>query len=179
MRPLMAIVAVIGLVFVNACANKNVQTLSPEGKVAYYGERFMSVVERAQQQTISLVGQNGITREDVTPAVQIFGQIGKAGQQLATALDTIDKSNVTADKQAAALRVREILTVTQGLINQMAAQVTSTTARQQIFKILDALEMASAIFNVIQSVSPLLPPPTNTGAFIPRYDPAIALSSTR
>lgn len=140
-----------------SCANNPAAKLSPEGKAAYYGERFMSGVEQAQAQTIALVGQYGITKADVTPAVEVFVQIGRGGQDLAAALKVIDDSNVTSDQQSAAVRARAALTAFQDLLTAATVRVSSEAARTRIAQILTALKLGAALFDVVQRLAPLLP----------------------
>jgi hypothetical protein len=160
---ILAVIAMIGLV---ACGNNPAAKLSPEGKAAYYGEKFMSVVEQAQKQTIALVGTGSITRESITPVVEVYGQIGKAGQELANALDIVDKSNVTADKQAAAVRVRTIMLTAQDLLNNLVLKAGNDETRESVIRILNGLKMAASVFDVIQSISPFLPEQTKSGALL-------------
>lgn len=154
------------------CAGNPAAKLSPEGKAAYYGEAFMSRVEQAQTQTIALVGQAGITKADVTPAVEVFVQIGRGGQELASALKVIDESNVTADKQAAAVRVKAALTVFQQLLTNINVKVSSEAARARIGQVLDALKLGAALFDVVQRLAPLLPTAPASGGLT--LQPALA-----
>ncbi len=142
------------------CGGKLPPDLSPEARAAYYGEAFMARVEQAQTQTIALVGQAGITRADVTPAVEVFVQIGKGGQGLAAALKVIDESNITADKQSAAIKARAALDVFQNLLNTATVRVTSEAARARIAQVIAAVKLGAALFDVVQRLAPLLPTQT-------------------
>lgn len=160
------------LIVTFGCAGNPAAKLSPEGKAAYYGEAFMSRVEQAQTQTIALVGQAGITKADVTPAVEVFVQIGRGGQELAAALKVIDESNVTADKQAAAVRVKTALAVFQALLTNINVKVSSESARVRIAQVLDALKLGAALFDVVQRLAPLLPTAPASGGLT--LQPALA-----
>lgn len=172
-----AILLALGLAFSFGCShNAAVVKLSPEGKAAFYGEAFMARVEQAQDQTIGLVGVANITRADVTPAVEVFVKIGKGGQALAADLKVIDESNVTADKQAAAVRVRAAVDAFQGLLANLNVQVSSEAARARIAQIVAAVKLGAALFDVIQRISPLLPESKAAAAFALRPPLQLALA---
>jgi hypothetical protein len=157
------LIPLLALVWLLGCAGNPAAKLSPEGKAAYFGEAFMSRVEQAQTQTIALVGQAGITKADVTPAVEVFVKIGKGGQDLAAALKVIDESNVTADQQAAAVRVRTALDVFQNLLTSLTVRVSSESARARITQIVEAVKLGAALFDVVQRLAPFLPAGTPGG----------------
>jgi hypothetical protein len=142
----------------SACANNPAANLSPEGKAAFFGNQFLESVERAQAQTIALVGTNGVTRADVTPAVEGFVKIGQGGQQFAQALRAIDASNVTtADKQAAAVRAHNALIAFEGVINSLTVNVIKPELRTKIDGIIKSLQLAVSLFDVMQYITPFLP----------------------
>jgi hypothetical protein len=139
------------------CANNPAAKLEPVAKVAYYGERFMAGVEEAQNQTIALVGQFGITRADVTPAVEVFLQIGRGGQDLAAGLKIIDESTAFDTQQAAAVRVRLAADTFTSLLTTVTARVTHEGARTRIAQILSTVKLGVALLDVVQRLGPFLP----------------------
>jgi hypothetical protein len=141
------------------CAHNPAANLAPVGKAAYYGDKFMRGVEEAQNQTIGLVGQFGITRADVTPAVEVFVKIGRGGQDMAAALKVIDESTVFSAQQDAATRVRAAADTFSTLLTTVTARVSSETARTRITQILDAVKLGISLLDVIQRIAPLLPQP--------------------
>lgn len=145
----------------SACANNPAANLSPEGKAAFFGNQFLEAVERAQDQVIALVGQNGVTRADVTPAVEGFVKIGQGGQDFANALRAIDNSNVTStEKQSAAVRAQAALVAFEGVVSSLTVRIEKPELRSKIDSIIKSLRLAVSLFNVMQYISPFLPQPT-------------------
>lgn len=148
--------------------NPNVSKLSPEGKAAYYGNIFLEGVEKAQQQTAALVGTSGITKADVQPAMDVYLQIGKGGQDFAHALRAIDQSNVTsADKQAAALRAREAVDAFEGSLRSLTVRVDNPAVRAKVDAIINTLKLGMALLDVVQRIAPFLPA-TPTPVAVPK-----------
>lgn len=156
MRSLRYIILGALIIAGSACGGNPAPNMSPEAKAAFYGEKFLSLVEQAQAQTIALVGQAGITKADVTPAVEVFVQIGRGGQDFAAALKVIDESNVTASQQAAAVRVRAAVTAFQDLLGQVTVRVSSEATRTRIAQVVAALKLGAALFDVVQRITPFL-----------------------
>jgi hypothetical protein len=146
------------MVVASGCAHNPAANLAPVAKAAYYGEKFMSGVEEAQNQTIALVGQFGITRADVTPAVEVYVKIGRGGQDMAAALKVIDESTVFSEQQDAAVRVRAAADTFSALLTTVTSRVSSEGARTRITQILDTVKLGVALLDVIQRIAPLLPP---------------------
>jgi hypothetical protein len=154
-----------------SCAKQNpeVAKLSPEGKAAYYGEKFLRLVEQAQDQTIALVGTNGITKADVAPAVEVYVQIFQGGKELAAALKIIDESKITEAQQSAAVRVRASLDAFQDLLNGITVHVSSERTRTLIDQIIKGLKLGAALFDVVTQIGPFVPasPPPVSWTFNP------------
>lgn len=149
----------------SSCAHNPAPTVSAVvGQSAFYGEKFLSVVEEAQKQTIASVGTAGITHADVTPAVEVFVQIGKAGQKMAAGLRLIDAAKTDVEKLAAAKSVDDAVQSIQGLSGTLLVHVTSDAVRVRVNQIVSALKLGAALLDVYRQIAPLLPaggtPPT-------------------
>lgn len=145
---------VLGLV---ACG-KTPPTLSPEGKAAYYAEKFLSAVEQAQNETIALHTAGTISKPDADAVVRVFVGIFQGGKALADALDVIDQSNVTAEKQTAAQRVDIAMKAFSAALTGITVNVASPTARARIQQVLDGLKLAAQLLDVYRVIGPLLQP---------------------
>lgn len=152
------IVAILAIGLVAGCA-KTPPNISPEGRVAYHGERFMAAVERAQQDTIALVTAGTITKAQAAPAVETFVRIGLGGQRLAAALAVIDSSQVTESKVEAAQRVRQVVTEFQHALTGLTVRVDTESARERITRIVTSLGLSMTLLDIVQAVSRVLPVP--------------------
>lgn len=148
---------VVTLTLAIACAPKAGPTLSPEGKVALYGERFLSIVEKAQDQTIKLVADGVVDRASMEPAVRGFVEIGKIGQTTAKALRVIDASHDAIEKAAAAKTVDEGIRQAQVILLNLTKDIPNLTDRDRVLQIVNALNVGAALLDMLRAVAPYIP----------------------
>jgi hypothetical protein len=139
-----------------ACGGNAVTTLpaSPEGKIAVYGERFATGLRDAQRVIIAWADASG-NQAVAAPAVRVFIEVGKRGQELADVLDLIDKTNVTAEKQSLALRARGIISVIVESLTTVAVDLGNLEARKRVA---DAIMkfVNSPLYTLVEMLGPLV-----------------------
>jgi hypothetical protein len=153
-----AIIVILAIGFSSSCATKtNTPTLTPTGKVAYYGEKFLSVVEQAQNSVIKLVADGVVERSSVEPSVRGFVEIGKAGQLTAKALRQIDAATDAVTKAAAAKTVDESIHAIQTILLNITKDVPNAADRDRILAVVNALGVGAALLDMLRAVAPYIP----------------------